>query len=195
MSDTSQGPGWWLASDGKWYSPEQAAGIPPDTVQTVTSNPVQPQAISKPKQTNSITIDGALVPPLVAIGAGVLVVLGSLLAWATVSAGIINASAAGTDGDGKATLIFGLVAVAAVATFIKVRSVWLLIATGVAFLVSLGISIYDTINVSSTHVGNSVIQAHVSVGIGLWLCLIASILGVATAAYMFANERSKVATV
>ncbi len=22
MSDTSQGPGWWMASDGKWYPPE-----------------------------------------------------------------------------------------------------------------------------------------------------------------------------
>ena len=29
MSDESQGPGWWLASNGKWYSPEQAAGPPP----------------------------------------------------------------------------------------------------------------------------------------------------------------------
>lgn len=26
MSDTSQGPGWWQASDGKWYPPEQAPG-------------------------------------------------------------------------------------------------------------------------------------------------------------------------
>ena len=26
MSDTSQGPGWWQASDGKWYTPEQAPG-------------------------------------------------------------------------------------------------------------------------------------------------------------------------
>ena len=26
MSDVSQGPGWWQASDGKWYSPEQAQG-------------------------------------------------------------------------------------------------------------------------------------------------------------------------
>lgn len=26
MSDVSQGPGWWLASDGKWYSPDQAPG-------------------------------------------------------------------------------------------------------------------------------------------------------------------------
>src|SRR5262249_41820359 len=28
MSDTSQGPGWWEASDGKWYPPEQAPGAP-----------------------------------------------------------------------------------------------------------------------------------------------------------------------
>ena len=26
MSDTAQGPGWWQASDGKWYPPEQAPG-------------------------------------------------------------------------------------------------------------------------------------------------------------------------
>ncbi|MFN8037828.1 MAG: hypothetical protein U0Q07_01340 [Acidimicrobiales bacterium] len=26
MSDSSQGPGWWQASDGKWYPPEQAPG-------------------------------------------------------------------------------------------------------------------------------------------------------------------------
>ena len=30
MSDTPQGPGWWLASDGKWYPPEQWTG-PPNT--------------------------------------------------------------------------------------------------------------------------------------------------------------------
>ena len=31
MSDVSQGPGWWLASDGKWYSPEQVPGpVAPD---------------------------------------------------------------------------------------------------------------------------------------------------------------------
>jgi hypothetical protein len=28
MSDTSQGPGWWLASDGKWYPPELWTGPP-----------------------------------------------------------------------------------------------------------------------------------------------------------------------
>ncbi|HWD51300.1 MAG TPA: DUF4190 domain-containing protein [Acidimicrobiales bacterium] len=29
MSDVSQGPGWWQASDGKWYSPEQVPGTGP----------------------------------------------------------------------------------------------------------------------------------------------------------------------
>jgi len=29
MSDASQGPGWWLASDGKWYPPEPVAPPPP----------------------------------------------------------------------------------------------------------------------------------------------------------------------
>jgi hypothetical protein len=28
MSQFSQGPGWWLASDGKWYPPEAAASQP-----------------------------------------------------------------------------------------------------------------------------------------------------------------------
>jgi Domain of unknown function (DUF6777) len=29
MSDTSQGPGWWRASDGRWYPPEQPPGDAP----------------------------------------------------------------------------------------------------------------------------------------------------------------------
>ena len=29
MSDTSQGEGWWLASDGRWYPPQSAASPPP----------------------------------------------------------------------------------------------------------------------------------------------------------------------
>jgi len=28
MSDTSQGPGWWLAADGKWYAPEFRSSTP-----------------------------------------------------------------------------------------------------------------------------------------------------------------------
>ena len=29
MSEVRQGPGWWLASDGKWYPPESRPAPPP----------------------------------------------------------------------------------------------------------------------------------------------------------------------
>jgi hypothetical protein len=28
MSDQQQGPGWWLASDGRWYPPESHPAAP-----------------------------------------------------------------------------------------------------------------------------------------------------------------------
>jgi hypothetical protein len=46
MSETSQGHGWWLASDGKWYPPETWTG-PPQTGQapcTATEYPAGYQA-------------------------------------------------------------------------------------------------------------------------------------------------------
>jgi len=53
MSDVSQGPGWWQASDGKWYPPEQhpdpqaQAPAPP---QGAGALPGQPGAVPAPRQ-------------------------------------------------------------------------------------------------------------------------------------------------
>lgn len=48
MSDTSQGPGWWLASDGKWYPPQSASSAPPPP-QAMTGTPSgQPAKPNKP---------------------------------------------------------------------------------------------------------------------------------------------------
>ncbi len=42
MSEVSQGPGWWLASDGRWYPPEQAPGYLPRSVSAdVSALPTQ----------------------------------------------------------------------------------------------------------------------------------------------------------
>ena len=54
MSDTSEGPGWWLASDGKWYPPElwtgppaqRPAGAPPQPVATYPAYPADPAQMS-----------------------------------------------------------------------------------------------------------------------------------------------------
>ncbi len=55
MSDTSQGPGWWLASDGKWYPPEQWTG-PPNTnpLGGQTGGPSQPTMPSQSMPSQSM---------------------------------------------------------------------------------------------------------------------------------------------
>ena len=61
MSDTSQGPGWWIASDGKWYAPEQAADyVPP------APPPAPPEPAMPPPPTAEIPIVPPPVPPPVA---------------------------------------------------------------------------------------------------------------------------------
>jgi hypothetical protein len=53
MSDTSQGQGWWLASDGKWYPPEAWTGPPRQTDATYATagampNPGMPSYVQAP---------------------------------------------------------------------------------------------------------------------------------------------------
>jgi len=42
MSDVSQGPGWWMASDGKWYPPEQHPNYQPPSPPTVPGSDARP---------------------------------------------------------------------------------------------------------------------------------------------------------
>ena len=51
MSDTSKGPGWWVASDGKWYPPETWTGPPVSTGPPVAGGPpmaFNPSQVSGP---------------------------------------------------------------------------------------------------------------------------------------------------
>ena len=55
MTDTAQGPGWWRAVDGKWYSPEQHPSYqtpqpPPPGTQPTTSYPQPAQGQWSPAQ-------------------------------------------------------------------------------------------------------------------------------------------------
>ena len=62
MSDTSPGPGWWQASDGKWYSPEQVPGPLPPT--SAYPGPIAPGHTVP----TSIPSSGPKVPPAVPDG-------------------------------------------------------------------------------------------------------------------------------
>src|SRR5665213_4502909 len=46
MSDTAQGPGWWQASDGKWYPPDLLTGLPFTSITDLESTP--PKASDAP---------------------------------------------------------------------------------------------------------------------------------------------------
>lgn len=56
MSDSSQGPGWWIASDGKWYPPESATP-PPPAPPAPPAAPVPPTPSAPPSPT------AAPIPP------------------------------------------------------------------------------------------------------------------------------------
>ncbi len=60
MSDTSQGPGWWIASDGKWY--------PPQPQQSPVAPPVGGDAPPGPGWWRAT--DGKWYPPLPGAGQG-----------------------------------------------------------------------------------------------------------------------------
>ena len=79
MSDTSQGPGWWLASDGKWYPPELWTGPPAlrppgAAVQPVPTYPTYPQQgpAGYPYGTSgqAISMPGSAQYPMQGAGAG-----------------------------------------------------------------------------------------------------------------------------
>lgn len=84
MSDVSQGPGWWQASDGKWYPPEQFPGA--------TTTPVEPGpppgpgpvpgpapkigGPPPPKSSNKGCMIALIVVLVLFLGAGVAAVVG-----------------------------------------------------------------------------------------------------------------------
>lgn len=65
MSDMSQGDGWWLASDGKWYPPERAWVAKSQTEQTgptARGNAQSEPGESEPKHSASTTVEAKAAP-------------------------------------------------------------------------------------------------------------------------------------
>lgn len=174
MSEQSEGPGWWQASDGKWYSPEQrpATSAPPPPMSAPHSTPEPIQDPGGPATTSD---------PAPAIGATSWVVIGgigaalvgSFLPWAT--AGPFTVS--GTDGDGSLTLIASLIAGGCYAYHLQDRASrkGVRIAALVLMAITALIYVIDFADISSM-VDNDLIS--VSPGIGLVLGTVGSIAAV-----------------
>ena len=148
MSDQSPGPGWWLASDGKWYPPQGPA-----------EEPVYQAMIP------ASSIPAATWPVL---GGAGLLGIGALLPWATVTAPLVGQiSKNGIDGDGVLTLLAG-VAIAVLGFVVRSKrkaSKGLGIPIAVVALFAGLIGIWDLVDIAQASTDLVVADA----GIGLYL--------------------------
>ena len=173
------------ANEGRWLGPQ---GSPPTGAEppapAMFPRPQAPRTRGGAERSATVTIGAAALAPVSPVGAGLLVVLGALMTWASVSAGLVDVSAAGTNGDGRITLAFAILATVAAGISIRSSGVLWMAGAGAAFVVTLGVSIVNAVHVSSTRVADSLVAAQVGIGAGLWLCLVGSVIGVAASAYL-----------
>jgi uncharacterized membrane protein len=121
MSDYAQGPGWWQASDGKWYPAEQAAPpVAPAGPWAATPPPTGPYTYGAPYQaqtTNGLAI-AALVCGLASfvtcVSAIAAVILGHMARKQIRESG----GQQGGDGMALAGLIIGYIFIALLVLYI-----------------------------------------------------------------------------
>lgn len=118
MSDFSQGPGWWQASDGKWYPPEQAPGAaptaPPPGAAAYGQAPAYgapaaagPQLADWGTRVASYAIDWIALGVLSNVVSAVSDVLGLLVSLLALAFGIYNAYLNGATGQSVGKRVMG----------------------------------------------------------------------------------------
>jgi hypothetical protein len=103
MADVSQGPGWWIASDGKWYPPElHPSRMPP-------SQWGPPQIVPSAPRTNGLAVASLVLSLTVFLIGPILAII-----FGVVARRQIRESKGGQTGDGLALagLIIGIVELA-----------------------------------------------------------------------------------
>lgn len=121
MSDTSQGPGWWQAADGKWYSPEQApggqpSGPPPGAGAAPAAAGGSPAAMAAaqgplaewPQRAGGALIDFVALGILANIVGLVIGILGTLLSVVALVFAFYNAYLNGATGRSVGKRLVGL---------------------------------------------------------------------------------------
>lgn len=112
--------------------------------------------------------------PAIIAGSALLVLLGSLLPWATVETGFGSISVRGTEGDGVLTLLLALAGGAAAVAVVMARKPMAAIGGIVAGGLALAIGLFDFIDLArATGDSGGLVQAHT--GFGLWLVLLGSL--------------------
>jgi len=112
MSETSQGDGWWVASDGKWYPPEQAASDAPSPIESAPpTEPIPAVGGFTAASSTPFAAVGGGQPPYIPTGPQgttpppekgggsktALVAIVCLLVGALLGGGVAYATTSGTD--------------------------------------------------------------------------------------------------
>jgi uncharacterized RDD family membrane protein YckC len=88
MSDVSQGPGWWQASDGKWYSPEQGTAGQAPAATYPSGSPTGPLA-SWGTRVGATLIDWAASMAVVIAGFVLALILGAISSSLGILVGLV----------------------------------------------------------------------------------------------------------
>jgi len=122
MSDTSQGDGWWIASDGKWYAPEQhpeyvappppATPVTPETPNYAAETIAVPAPHEAPAQVPDVSPSG---PAFATPGAATQSYDPNALSAPEISDPDYNLPASESNSGGRRNLIIGLAALVLVA--------------------------------------------------------------------------------
>lgn len=95
MSDAPQGPGWWIASDGRWYPPDQAPPVPPP--HTWATPPAGPPPRAGLSTGAIVALSAAAVVGLLAVLLGAAFFLGT---ESSSSFSSVGSAIDGGDGSG-----------------------------------------------------------------------------------------------
>ena len=121
MSDTSQGPGWWQASDGRWYPPQQQPGYWTPSPPPMSGMPGAPYPGAVPyvpggaPSTNGLAIASLVLSILWLAGLGsVLAVIFGFVARRQIRA---SGGRQGGDGIALAGLLIGILGVLGIVLF------------------------------------------------------------------------------
>ena len=197
-ADDPNSYGWWQAADGNSYPPSQhpeyratqavvSPQVPPPPVPPApgAASPPPPQGFVPQVEPPGPTFTPAVIGILIAAA---LIVIGSVLPWASIDLGFISETIGGLDGDGGITLVLGLI-VGGLGIASKGRKKGLAIGALVAAALTALIAVIDIADVSSTFDGLA-LDSGVSVGYGLWLVLFASLAAIGAAVKILIDSRS-----
>lgn len=207
MSETSQGPGWWQASDGKWYPPTSAPGTspaeqpnqrqpgdgqpsygqpphgqPPHGQPPYGQPPYGQPPFQTPRPRSSAVSTASPFAAWGLAGGALLAFVGSFLPWATLSFLGLRVNVAGTRGDGKLTLILGLaIGVGFILLFRNSSRAGPIVAC-ISAVLALIVSGYDLLNITSrvakfNRQTSGMVTAHA--GYGLFVVVIGAAVSLA----------------